>query len=50
LIAGADGFICNECVQLCVEAISNKNPEWLPGHRKFVDDLVNKARRGKSRS
>jgi len=42
LIAGAEGFICNECVQLCVRIISNKHPEWLPGHRKFVADLANK--------
>lgn len=46
LVAGADGFICNECVQLCVQIISTKHPEWLPEHRKFVDDLV--RRRGES--
>jgi len=46
LIAGAHGFICNECVQLCVQIISTKHPEWLPEHRKFVDDLA--RRRGSS--
>ena len=40
LIAGAQGFICSECVQLCVQIISIKHPEWLPGHRKFVEDLA----------
>ena len=40
LIAGAQGFICNECVQLCVQIISVKHPEWLPEHRKFVDGLT----------
>jgi hypothetical protein len=44
LIAGARVFICNECVQLCVRIISNKHPEWLPGHRKFVNDLGDKTR------
>ena len=46
LIAGATGFICNECVQLCVQIISIGHPEWLPEHRKFVDDLA--GRRGES--
>jgi len=46
LIAGAHGFICNECVQLCVQIVSMKHPEWLPEHRKFVDDLA--RRRGES--
>jgi hypothetical protein len=50
LIAGAEGFICNECVQLCVRIISTKHPEWLPGHRKFVDELADKARGGESPS
>jgi hypothetical protein len=40
LIAGAHGFICNECVQLCVRIISIKHPEWLPEHRKFVSGLA----------
>jgi len=42
LVAGAQGFICNECVQLCVQLISLEHPEWLPEHRKFVDGLTNK--------
>jgi hypothetical protein len=40
LIAGAQGFICSECVQLCVQIISIEHPEWLPAHRKFVNDLA----------
>jgi ClpX C4-type zinc finger/Sigma-70 factor, region 1.1 len=48
LIAGASVFICNECVQLCVQSISIEHPEWLPEHRKFLDDLADKARGGKS--
>jgi ClpX C4-type zinc finger len=50
LIAGARVFICNECVQLCVRIISSKHPEWLPEHRKFVDELAGKARDGESPS
>ena len=50
LIAGARVFICNECVQLCVQIISSKHPEWLPEHRKFVDELAGKARGGESSS
>ncbi len=42
LIAGPQVFICNECVQLCVHVISIEHPEWLPEHRKFVDDLAEK--------
>jgi hypothetical protein len=42
LVAGAQGFICDECVQLCVQHISIEHPEWLPEHRKFVDGLTNK--------
>jgi hypothetical protein len=40
LIAGPRAFICNECVQLCVKIISTKHPEWLPDHRKFLNDLA----------
>ena len=29
LIAGADAFICDECVQLCVRCIATEHPEWL---------------------
>ncbi len=52
LIAGADGFVCSECVQLCVRIISNEHPEWLAEHRNFVNglfvnSLANKARDGK---
>src|SRR5437763_16841740 len=43
LIAGAHGFICNECVQLCVQIVSTKHPEWLPQHRKFVDGLATRG-------
>jgi hypothetical protein len=50
LIAGAQGFICNECVQLCVQIVSIEHPEWLPEHRKFVNDLADKPRGGESRS
>jgi hypothetical protein len=46
LIAGASVFICDECVQLCVQSISIKHPKWLPEHRKFVDELAGKARGG----
>ena len=42
LIAGAQGFICSECVQLCVQIISIEHPEWLHEHRKFVNDLTDK--------
>ena len=50
LIAGASVFICDECVELCVQSISIKHPEWLPEHRKFVDKLADKARGGESPS
>ena len=43
LIAGARVFICNECVQLCVQIVSIEHPEWLPQHRKFVDGLANRG-------
>jgi ClpX C4-type zinc finger len=44
LIAGPRVFICNECVQLCVRIVSIEHPEWLPGHRKFVNELEDKTR------
>lgn len=40
IIAGANVFICNECVQLCVEIIAIQNPEWLEQHRKFVAEFA----------
>lgn len=43
LIAGPQVFICNECVQLCVQIISTEHPEWLPEHQKFVGDLAKKS-------
>jgi ClpX C4-type zinc finger/Sigma-70 factor, region 1.1 len=46
LIAGAQGFICDECVQLYVQVISIEHPEWLTEHWKFVNDLAHKARDG----
>lgn len=39
LIAGALGFICNECVQLCVGIIATQNPDWLDQHRQFLTTL-----------
>jgi ClpX C4-type zinc finger/Sigma-70 factor, region 1.1 len=39
IIAGAGGFICNECVQLCVEIIATQNPDWLQRHRQFLATL-----------
>ena len=50
VVAGPRVFICNECVQLCVRIISMEHPEWLPGHRKFVNDLGDKTRGGESLS
>ncbi|WP_407155959.1 ClpX C4-type zinc finger protein [Bradyrhizobium sp. STM 3557] len=44
LIAGATGFICNECVRLCVQIIANKQPEWLREHVDFVQSLVERNR------
>jgi len=43
LIAGAQGFICSEYVQLCVQIISIEHPEWLSEHRKFVDGLATRG-------
>jgi hypothetical protein len=34
------GFICNECVQLCVQAIGTERPEWLKAHKGFVEQLM----------
>jgi RNA polymerase primary sigma factor len=42
LIAGADAFICDECVQLCVRCIATEHPEWLAELRKLLDDLAGK--------
>ena len=39
MIAGAGGFICNECVQLSVGIIATQNPEWLEQHRQFLTTL-----------
>jgi hypothetical protein len=50
LIAGAQGFICNECVQLCVQIVSAEHPAWLSEHRKFVDDLAHATRGGEPSS
>jgi ATP-dependent protease Clp ATPase subunit len=43
LIAGASVFICNECVQLCVEIIATQNPDWVEQHRRFLATLPRKA-------
>jgi hypothetical protein len=43
LIAGAGGFICNECVQLCVGIIAGQNPDWLEQHRQFLATLPPKS-------
>ena len=39
LIASAGGFICDECVQLCVGIIATQNPDWLEQHRQFLTTL-----------
>ena len=39
MIASAGGFICNECVQLCVGIIATQNPAWLEQHRQFLATL-----------
>jgi hypothetical protein len=31
--------ICDECVQLCVQVIAVRHPEWLEQHRQFVMTL-----------
>jgi ATP-dependent protease Clp ATPase subunit len=33
------GVICDECVQLCVQAIALQHPDWLEQHRQFVMTL-----------
>jgi hypothetical protein len=43
IIAGAGGFICNECVQLCVGIIATENPTWLEQHRQFLATLPLKS-------
>ena len=43
MIAGAGGFICNECVQLCVGIIATQNPEWLEQHHQFLATLPLKS-------
>jgi ATP-dependent protease Clp ATPase subunit len=46
LIAGARGFICSECVRLCVEIVAAEKgalpqgKEWLRQHKQLVDRLV----------
>ena len=40
LIAGASGFICDECVQLCVQVIARDHPDWLTDHIAFVHTLA----------
>ncbi|QIG93865.1 MULTISPECIES: ClpX C4-type zinc finger protein [unclassified Bradyrhizobium] len=42
LVAGPKAFICNECVQLCVQVFAADHPEWLAEHRKFVEGLPSK--------
>jgi NADH pyrophosphatase NudC (nudix superfamily) len=39
LIASAGPFICNECVQLCVESIATQHPDWLEKHLQFLATL-----------
>ncbi|RUW68027.1 MULTISPECIES: ClpX C4-type zinc finger protein [unclassified Mesorhizobium] len=43
IIAGPDAFICNECVQLCVEIVATQNPGWLEQHRQFLATLALKS-------
>lgn len=46
LLAGASGFICNECVRLCVQCIAVDHPEWSAALRTLLDDLAAKNRPG----
>ncbi|MBR0884829.1 MULTISPECIES: ClpX C4-type zinc finger protein [Bradyrhizobium] len=41
IVAAPDGAaaICDECVQVCVQAIAARSPEWLEKHRRFVGEL-----------
>jgi hypothetical protein len=39
IIAGPEGFVCNECVQLCVEVIGTDHPEWLEQHKRLVSEI-----------
>jgi ATP-dependent protease Clp ATPase subunit len=39
MTAGPRGFICSECVQMCVEVIARSHPEWLEQHKQFIRDL-----------
>lgn len=45
MTAGANVFICNECVALCTEIIAMETPGWIDGHAELVNDL--KARHGR---
>jgi ClpX C4-type zinc finger/Sigma-70 factor, region 1.1 len=50
LIAGPTGFICNECVQLCVRVIAHDHPDWLTNHIAFVNALATQSRGDKGRN
>jgi hypothetical protein len=43
LVAGADSFICNECIQLGVDVVAARHPDWLETHRQFVEQLGRKG-------
>lgn len=43
IIAGPGAFICNECVQMCVEIVATQNPDWLEQHRQFLTTLPSKS-------
>jgi ATP-dependent protease Clp ATPase subunit len=45
MIAGAKGIICNECVEVCVEVITHKHPEWLAKFKEFVNQLDTSSKR-----
>ena len=39
IIAGPKVFICNECVQLCVQIVGEGHPEWLEEHKRVVSEI-----------
>ena len=39
IIAGAKVFICNECVQFCVQIVGQGHPEWLEEHKRVVNEI-----------
>jgi ATP-dependent protease Clp ATPase subunit len=47
IVAGPKVFICNNCVRICTEVLSEAQPDWFDEYIQFVNQLQQNRRAGK---